>query len=539
MKIWFRRTVQALLALTAAFLLVCVCGRPAQASNDEQFIKEVEAFADLYRISEDEVIAEGVSIGGLDLGGMTLREAVNAIIDRRNGMLNAEVTLMLNENGVTYTMGQFGLEFTNPSEEVVKAACLGKTGSLIERYKANADLANAGYEMPAFYSVDERVAERLVNKFAETAEIDPVEATITRTDGKFVVTHEQAGIAVDAADMLVQVLQTIENWNGEGSLTLSAKATAIEPKYTYEALSTISDCLGSFETICGDIHSDRGKNVKIGAAKMNGNVVLPGESYSVVDILAPFTVENGYYPGVQYVPDGYQTAIGGGVCSLSSTLYNALLYAELQIDKRWNHSMTVSYVPFGFDSTVNDDGSRDLVFTNNTGYPIYIEAYTIDTIHIDDWLYFNIYGTETRDMSNRELKFTNNVLEYDLPTRDEFTIKVDYTLAPGEEVWVQGNYPHVVVEAYKEVWVDGEMVSKELLHTDTYRRSPAIIHYNPTPPPETEVPEETTEGDVSGDTPGADDGSDSGENPGAGDGSGENPGTDDGSGSGENSGAED
>lgn len=492
-----RRTVQAVLTVAAALVLMLAFGTPAQASSVD-LREEVEAYADLYRVDEDEVIAEGVSIGGIDLGGLTLMEAVDAVLSGQQAMLNTEVTLQLEDRAVTYTMEQLGLSFVNPSEEIVKAACLGKTGSLIERYKANADIAHGGYEMPTVQYTDEYTAEKLVKQFAETVNVPAVDATITKdsTDTHtFTVTHESSGIAVDQEDLLDQVLQAIEGWDGAIAITLTAKSTVLEPKYTYAELSTIKHCLGSFATICGDINSARGQNVMAGAAKMDGNIILPGESYSVVDVLVPFTEENGYTYGTQYKDGAYDSAIGGGVCSLSSTLYNALLYAELQIDKRWNHSMTVSYVPMGFDSTVNDDGSRDLVFTNDTDYPIYIEAYTVDTVFIDDWLYFNIYGVDTRDHTGRELKFTNNVLEYDMPTEDEFTYKEDYTLAPGEKVWEQGNYPHAVVEAYKEVWINGELVSKELLHTDTYRRSPAIIRYNPTPAP-TEEPtteEPTTE----------------------------------------------
>ena len=512
-----RRMVQVVMAMFLSLGLALAWGKPALASNDELWA-EVEAYADLYRVGTDHVMSEGISIGGMEIGGMTLRETVDALRSRQESMKATEVVLVFEGKSVTYTMDQFGLGLDVSGVDIVKAATLGKSGTLLERYKANADIENGGYDILAEQSSHSGKIAAVISKFARQMDVPAIEATITRKSadsiiksggssigpemvgpilreqGEFIVTHEEPGVAVNQSRLLEQISEAIENWDGETTITLHAETIVLEPKYTYEALSSISDPLGHYETICGVLDSDRGKNVIAGAKKLDGLVVLPGESLSVVEVLVPFTEANGYHPGVQYGPDGYDIALGGGVCSLSTTLYNALLYAEIDIDKRWNHSMTVSYVPYGFDSTVNDDGSRDLVFTNNYDTPIYIEVYTHDTPDwVDDWLYFNIYGKETRDMKNRELKFYNNVLEIDMPTRDEFTFKEDYTLKPGEEVWVQGNYPYVKVEAWKEVWVNGVLESKELLHTDTYRRSPAIIHYNPTPPPTEEPTEAPTE----------------------------------------------
>lgn len=513
MKMLKRRLVQVVMAIFLSFGVALAWGKPALASNDELWA-EVEAYADLYRIGADHVMAEGVSIGGMQIGGMTLRQTVDALRSRQESMKATEVVLVFEGKSVTYTMEEFGLGFDVSGVEIVKAATLGKSGTLLERYKANADIENGGYDILSEKSAHTGTISAMVSKFARQMDVPAVEATITRKSadsfiknggsslgpemvaeilqkkGEFIVTHEEPGIAVNQSRLLEQISEAIENWDGETTITLHAESIVLEPKYTYAALSSISDPLGHYETICGVLDSDRGRNVIAGAQKLDGQVILPGESLSVVDVLAPFTKENGYYPGVQYKEGEYDVALGGGVCSLSTTLYNALLYAELDIDKRWNHSMTVSYVPYGFDSTINDDGSRDLVFTNNYDTPIYIEVYTHDTPDwVDDWLYFNIYGKETRDMKHRELKFYNNVLEIDTPTRDEFTFIVDYTLKPGEEVWDQGNYPYVKVEAWKEVWVSGVLESKELLHTDTYRQSPAIIRYNPTPAP-TEPPTE-------------------------------------------------
>ena len=492
MKKNMRRFCQAVLT-AGAVLMLSLVSMSANAANSEDMTEEVRAFAQMYRISEDEIISEGVRIGGVDIGGLTLMEAVDALIAGQQEMLNRTVTLSLEGSEVSYTMEQLGLGFINPSEEVVRAASLGKSGRLIERYKANRDIAYHGYDVPMSRTIDQNRIKEVVASFARAANQNPLEATVKLVNNQFEVTHEQTGIAVDETATLDQVLTAVETWDGTSSLRMEVQAMITEPKYTYEALSTISDCLGSFKTICGDLDTNRGVNVMVGAAKIDGAVLLPGESYSVVDVLAPFTADNGYMTAVQYLNGRYDDSVGGGVCSLSTTLYNAVLRAELQVEKRWNHSMVVSYTDWGFDSTINDYGTRDLVFTNNYDTPIYIETYTVYG-KPDSWLYFNIYGKETRDTVNRKLKFYNNVLECVYPTKEERTYILDEKLPPGTEEWDQSDYPYVVAEAYKEVWVNGKLESKELLHKDTYVKSAAIIRYNPAEPepepePEPVVPE--------------------------------------------------
>ena len=299
MKKWTRRMVRAALSVVAAALLMLTADMPVHASNSADMTEEVKAYADMYRISEDEIIAEGVYIGGVDVGGLTLMEAVDAVLIRQQEMLGSTVTLTLEGESVSYTMEQLGLTFINPSEEVVRAASLGKSGSIIERYKATKAIEHDGYHMDMVMYAEREVAATLIAEFAKEVNQAPLEATATRVNGTFQFTHEQTGIAVDEDATLTQVMSAVENWDGTSVLSLDVEAMITEPKYTYEALSTISDCLGSYKTICGDLDTPRGRNVIIGGKKIDGSIILPGESYSVVAVLAPFNLENGYEIGVQ------------------------------------------------------------------------------------------------------------------------------------------------------------------------------------------------------------------------------------------------
>lgn len=133
--------------------------------------------------------------------------------------------------------------------------------------------------------------------------------------------------------------------------------------------------LGSFSTSYGGSTSNRAANVANAAAKINGKVLAPGEVFSFNDTVGKRSTANGFYQAPEYANGQTVMGIGGGTCQVSSTLYNAVLYADLSIVYRLNHMFTVSYCPAGQDATVSDSGV-DFKFSNNTDYPIKISAVT-------------------------------------------------------------------------------------------------------------------------------------------------------------------
>lgn len=118
--------------------------------------------------------------------------------------------------------------------------------------------------------------------------------------------------------------------------------------------------------------SDECKN---GTSKLNGKVLYPGEEISVCDNMVPFTEENGYEPAASYANGAVVESFGGGICQVSTTLYQAVLQAELEVTERHNHSMIVKYVEPSMDAAIAE-GAKDFRFVNNTEAPIYIEGYT-------------------------------------------------------------------------------------------------------------------------------------------------------------------
>lgn len=178
----------------------------------------------------------------------------------------------------------------------------------------------------------------------------------------------------------------------------------------------------------------------------------------------PFTAENGYELAHSYEEGAVVDTYGGGICQVSTTLYQAVMAAELAVDERVNHSMIVSYVEPSMDAAISEEGGKDFVFTNNTDAPIYIKGYVAGTV-----LHFDIYGLETRP-ENRKVVYRPEVLSK-VSAPDNFT--EDPEKPVGYIRLDQDPHEGVAAEVYKEVYVDNVLESNDWYNASEYSMSPA------------------------------------------------------------------
>lgn len=427
-------------------------------------------------VTEDSLIPEGVFINETPVGGMTIREAREQLKTLEEQIRQATFTVTQGENTLVIPFEEIGLAFEDTTDILFEAAKVGRRGTLLERYKALKDLQNDKIVCTWGYDFSVEQLEEKVAAFADVIYVETLDATIARVENEFVITDEQTGLEMDTEATLKLVREAVKDWSGE-SPSIEAVTVVLEPERTAAALSTITEIMADFVTpMGGDVSQGRGWNVVLGAEKMNGVVLMPGESYSAWERLEPFTLENGWQYATAFNQGGYVDDLGGGVCSLTTTLYNAIMYAELQVDRRYNHSMVINYARPGFDSTVNNDGSKDLVFTNPYDFPIYIEARAWAVNPDYGQCYFAIWGTRTEEFKAKDISLYYEVIEQEDAV---YNYSIDPELEPGTQVIDQSAYPYMVVEAYKKVEVNGVVVSDEYLHTDTYIRSDGIIRHNP------------------------------------------------------------
>ena len=448
-------------------------GETAEGASDAEISEEKETDGDetgklKIDVSFDEldgsqVIHDGVAVGNTDIGGMTPDEALAAVNAEIEELGRLPVTIKVDDRSMELSLAELGFYCDNAEQSVVDSALIGQVGSLINRYKEKTDLS----ENEVVYNLNFGITKEAVSEYmagnAENYTIEPVNASIKRRGNGFDLTESIMGIQIDQGATVDIIMDAFNSWN-QDAINVQASTVVLEPDYNYEDLAKIKDCIGSFYTkLSGSANSGKGKNVSIGAGKIDGTVIMPGEEWSIYETLAPFTVENGYDEATAYLNGAYVQELGGGVCQLATTLYNAALRSEITVSERFCHQMTVGYTDVSFDATVNDYGTKDLKLTNNFDFPVYIEAY-----FSDGKVCFNIYGVETRD-PRRTLGFRSEVLSEEYPTEVEETL--DPTLPAGTRKVVQKAYPKVIAKAYKQVYYDGVLIEETYLHTDNYHAS--------------------------------------------------------------------
>ena len=251
--------------------------------------------------------------------------------------------------------------------------------------------------------------------------------------------------------------------------TLQVELQLTVPEVTREKLNGLlfRDELGRCETNIGGT-ANRLSNVVTAAKAIHGIVLAPGEEFSYNKALGPRTVENGYKAAPAYIGGQTVDEVGGGICQDSSTLYMAVLRANLEIVARTNHMYTVGYVPNGMDATVVYN-AIDFKFKNNTDYPIRILAQVENRK-----LTVRVMGTKVTPFT---VKLFNETLS---TTPYEVVYKPDASVAPGKTVVETTAYTGCKVRVYRCVYDgDGNQISKTLESTNNYRHRDKVILYNP------------------------------------------------------------
>ncbi len=235
--------------------------------------------------------------------------------------------------------------------------------------------------------------------------------------------------------------------------------TVIEPEIHTNELGeeAFPDLLGAFSTKYDETSVSRSKNVKIAISKLNGVVVMPGEVFSYNDTLGKRTVEEGYEYASGFAGGKVVPMLGGGICQVSSTLYDAVLYANLHIVERYNHMFQVTYAGPGKDATVSY-GTLDFKFENTRSYPIMIKAKASGGL-----AEIKIYGI--KEEVEYEVELVTNILSY---TPYKVIYENDSSLAAGREVVSQYGLQGCESVTYRIVKLNGQEVSKELLSKDSY-----------------------------------------------------------------------
>ncbi len=408
-----------------------------------------------------EGIYPGVRVNGEDVSGLSEEEAVE-LLREKYGTAAAEqsVTLQYGEGDEQrkwdISFEEIGAGFR--VEEAAKQAYLtGREGTEKERFRTGATLLKDGVDIEMDYGYDDaKLSERLA-AIAEEFDRDAKDSTVVRKNGTFVVSEEQDGLLMDREKTIERIAAVVET-RKSGTAEIVAKVT--EPKITSEDTAKITDLIGTYYTTYTNSDKNRNNNLVVGCNYINGTILMPGEIFSANESLGSQTAAGGYKSAGVYVNGKVEQGMAGGVCQVTTTLYNAVILAELEVVERFPHSMTVSYVPLGRDAAIAGT-YKDLKFKNNTEYPIFIEAYASG-----GKLVMNLYGHEIHQ-KGRTVEF-ETVYEGTIAKPAEIVTK-DAELPEGERIVTSQGRTGCKVSVRKKVYQDGKQISNEWFSSSSYR----------------------------------------------------------------------
>lgn len=405
-------------------------------------------------ISGDE-IRSNISINGIDVSGLSKGGAETKINgEYKDKIENSFISLKFDNKEWKIKYSDLGYSY-NIEEAIDKAYRVGHEGDvfnqLTETLRARFTAQN--FELESNY--DHKPIDQLLESIAKEVDQEVLEATIKYTGTSFSITDEKIGKKVDQAKAEALI---VEQLNKVEVAVLELPVDVIEPLVKKSDLVVIKDKLGEFSTKFNAADADRSTNIRVATNSANNVLIRPGEVYSVNETLGPRLAKFGYKDAKVIINNELVPGIGGGVCQVSSTLYNAVLLSNLKIIERRNHSLTLSYVGLGRDATISGD-YIDFKFMNNTNYPIYIYGEVKGS-----YVNFTVFGKN--EHPDRTVKIVTNTIKTIPPT-----IKVieDPTLPVGTTIEEKKAHTGYVVKTQRIVYENGKEILKDDLGTSNYR----------------------------------------------------------------------
>lgn len=425
-----------------------------------------------------DTIYDGIYLDKIAVGGMTVEEAKQEYKDYLEELKDITIQFHLEDESCEAAMDDLKLK-ADIDSAVAEAFNYGRTGNILKRYKEITEISEEGKTIPVTLALDEEALIQLLEEELSDYIVPAEDASLEFSDGEISVLDGKNGKELNAEDTIDEVFKALEDWSGEKKLNLDVAVNELEPEHTTEELAVVKDLLGTFETrySAGDV--SRNNNIMNAANKISNSVVYPGEEFDTMEHLLPFTTANGWSYAGAYLNGEVISDIGGGICQVSTTLYNAVLGAELEVTERYPHSMAVGYVQLSADAALNE-GTKNFRFVNNTDAPIFIYAYASGgTMHV------SIYGKEYRD-ENRTIEYVNEVISV-IPAGDPIET-VDETQPADYRRVTQTAHTGYRAKLWKKIYENGELVDTILVNTSAYNASPERVTIGLQDVPTVEVP---------------------------------------------------
>ena len=439
----------------------------------------------------DGVFYPNIFVNDIPLEGKTLDEAAAVVTQQVQSLISSFRITLRTEDGRSWdiTGDSLNMEY-DIADQLDQLWAIGHTGSSSTRYEQVKALEEEPAMRYTTLTYDLSQVNQILNQIKAEVDQPAVSATRVSDESKwppFSYTDDVPGQTLDITGLNEKICAMVDTLE---SGVVDLTPTPVQATVTRAQLEAQIVKLSSYETTVGksgEYAEARAENVRLGTEKFNHLVIKAGESVSFNKVAGKRTVANGYQQALEIAYGNYVLGTGGGICQVSSTLYNAVVNAGLTVNKRTPHAIPSSYVEKGLDATVSDD-RYDFVFTNNTNSDIYIET---EFVKVKGYYHsrFTIYGRP--DPNGYTYKLVSQVVEtiplpeptYEKDTTGEHAFYDDETAVKSS-----GREGYIVDVYLVTMDSKGLEISREKKYTDTYKAS-APVYWIGVNPRETPIPE--------------------------------------------------
>lgn len=409
-----------------------------------------------------EKVLPGVEIMGTELGGLNRQEGITKLAELEQTIRATRVVLNYHGRSWPLLLNEVGFDL-NLDSIMTEALNAGRQGSLIQRWQDRKQIGRTGRPLQPIFEFDQEKLAGRVKDLTREITVEPGEASFNiDSSDRVTVAPGKDGTGVDLESLKKDITSVLlEGVKPEVELTL----VPVSPAQTTAALESmgINGLLGSYTTWFNAGMVSRSYNISVAAKAFDDLLVMPGQVVSFNEIVGPRSSEAGYKIAPVIVNNELVDGIGGGVCQVSTTLYNSVLLANLEIVERSSHSLPVAYVPIGRDATVVDD-ALDLKFRNSTSNYLYIKS-----IVASGQITFKIYGDTS---FKRDVRINSWVTEEIEP---QVVYETDPNLPKGEQVVKQEGASGFKAYAERVVSFNGIQEKREALLYSDYSPKNKVI----------------------------------------------------------------
>lgn len=410
--------------------------------------------------SNSQVVYPGVSVQGIQLGGKTINAVYN-ILEGENKKVGLRKIFLHLPDGVTVKEVTFKVMEIEADKSKIwqEAYAQGRSGSWLEKLKVRWRLKRKGVNLPLYLTINEAVARKVLEEVGQPWYIKPKDAQfkITSRDEVLILSEEVGErMAIEAALLSLQKKLVM---NSGDDLHLYLSLEKIRPNKVRQDLEQygISSRLSTFSTWFSSAKVNRTKNIKLAVKELDLFLLAPGEVFSFNDVVGPRTKERGYDEADIIQNYSVVPGVGGGVCQVSSTLYNAVLLADLEVVERYPHSIIISYVQPGLDATVVY-GSRDFKFRNNSEGHLLIKA-GVD----QGTVICKIFGQPEEKKKVVLKTFLERLIQ------PATIYEEDFAVPKGKNILEREGIPGRVIRVERHVYDHkGKLIKKEVVSKDFY-----------------------------------------------------------------------